>query len=50
MVVELLLEPPAVVPGSREAGLHLDEPAVDLGEPAIDIGPDFGEPGDRYRS
>ncbi len=54
MVVELLLEPPAVIPGFREAGLHLDEPAVDigpdlgeaavdLGEAAVGIGPDLGE-------
>ena len=54
VVVELFLEPPAVVPGFSEAGLHrgepaieirtgLDEPAIDLGEAAVDIGPDLGE-------
>ena len=45
--VEPLLDPPAVVPGLREAGLHgpicLCEASVDLGEASVDIGPDLGE-------
>ena len=52
--VEPLLDPPAVVPGLREAGLHgpicLGEPVIDPGEASVDIGPDLGEAAVEFRA